>query len=178
MILFWENCFAVLGNVNKFTIAIAKQVVWGKENSNEAWQGWRRKTLTKKRPSTWAWKNDWSERVCGNDLTKVKSAKSRVEMNFFRSARVSEARQEKANCRLIHIETANYSVFNSSYRLNMEEKRSSYKERKGDALAPGADEGRSKLRKAAGSRKQTLIRGCPNGETHRESCPGTVWWIK
>ena len=30
---------------------------------------------------------------------------------------------------------------------------SSYKERKGNALAPGAEEGRDKLRKAAGSRK-------------------------
>ena len=43
-------------------------------------------------------------------------------------------------------------------------KRSSYKERKGNALALGADEGRSELRKAAGSRKQTAIRGYPNGE--------------
>ena len=31
---------------------------------------------------------------------------------------------------------------------------SSYKERKGNALALGAEEGRSKLRKAMGSRKQ------------------------
>ena len=35
-----------------------------------------------------------------------------------------------------------------------------------DALAPTGDEGRGKLRKAPGSRKQALIRGCPNGETH------------
>ena len=35
-----------------------------------------------------------------------------------------------------------------------------------DALAPTGDEGRGKLRKASGSRKQALIRGCPNGETH------------
>ncbi|GFR35937.1 hypothetical protein TCEA9_17490 [Thermobrachium celere] len=34
-----------------------------------------------------------------------------------------------------------------------------------DALAPGADEGRGKLRKAAGSRKQAVIRRCPNGGT-------------
>ena len=34
-----------------------------------------------------------------------------------------------------------------------------------DALAPTGDEGRGKLRKASGSRKQALIRGCPNGET-------------
>ena len=30
---------------------------------------------------------------------------------------------------------------------------SSYKERKGNALAPGAEEGRDKLRKTVGSRK-------------------------
>ena len=44
--------------------------------------------------------------------------------------------------------------------------RSSYKERKGNALASGADEGRDKLRKASGRSKYPLIRGCPNGETH------------
>lgn len=35
----------------------------------------------------------------------------------------------------------------------------------GDALAPGGDEGRGKLRKSAGRCKQPLIRACPNGET-------------
>ncbi len=30
---------------------------------------------------------------------------------------------------------------------------------------PTGDEGRGKLRKASGSRKQALIRRCPNGET-------------
>ena len=35
-----------------------------------------------------------------------------------------------------------------------------------DALAPRGDEGRGKLRKAAGRRKQPLIRGSPNGATH------------
>jgi len=37
-------------------------------------------------------------------------------------------------------------------------------------LALGADEGRRKLRKATGRREQSLIRGCPNGET-RQSKP-------
>jgi hypothetical protein len=45
-------------------------------------------------------------------------------------------------------------------------RRSSYKERTVNALVSGADEGRSDLRKASGSRKQALIRGYPNGETH------------
>ena len=35
----------------------------------------------------------------------------------------------------------------------------------GDALASAGDEGRGKLRKAIGSRKQALIYGYPNGTT-------------
>ena len=35
-----------------------------------------------------------------------------------------------------------------------------------NALALEADEGRDKLRNASGSSKYTLIRRCPNGETH------------
>ena len=37
-----------------------------------------------------------------------------------------------------------------------------------DALVHGAEEGRDKLRKAAGSCKWTLNRRCPNEETQRE----------
>ena len=37
-----------------------------------------------------------------------------------------------------------------------------------------ADEGRGKLRKVTGSRKQALSRECPNGETRREQCRVTV----
>ena len=40
-----------------------------------------------------------------------------------------------------------------------------------DAWAPGSEEGRGKLRKASGSRKQALIRGCPNGEIQRDELP-------
>ena len=40
--------------------------------------------------------------------------------------------------------------------------------RMGDAWALGGEEGRDKLRKAAGSGKYTEIRGCPNGATRRE----------
>ena len=36
-----------------------------------------------------------------------------------------------------------------------------------DALALRGDEGRSTLRYALGSREQALIRGFPNGATHR-----------
>ena len=44
--------------------------------------------------------------------------------------------------------------------------RSNKKERRVDALALRADEGRDKLRKAAGRSKYPLIRRYPNGETH------------
>ena len=47
------------------------------------------------------------------------------------------------------------------------DEKSSYKEHRVDALAPYADEGRGKLRKATGSRKQALIRRHPNGETRQ-----------
>ena len=40
-------------------------------------------------------------------------------------------------------------------------------ERTVDALASIGDEGRGKLRKAAGICKRELIRGCPNGETRQ-----------
>ena len=36
-----------------------------------------------------------------------------------------------------------------------------------DALALGGEEGRDKLRKAAGSGKYTVIRRCPNGATRQ-----------
>ena len=52
-------------------------------------------------------------------------------------------------------------------RIRSDEK-SSYEEHREDALAPYADEGRGKLRKAASSRKQASIRGYPNGGTRRE----------
>ena len=43
---------------------------------------------------------------------------------------------------------------------------SSKKERMVDALALEAEEGRDKLRKAAGGSKYSAIRRYPNGETH------------
>ena len=46
--------------------------------------------------------------------------------------------------------------------------RSSYKGRRADTLAPGAEEGRDKLRKAAGKSKYPLIRKYPNGETRQK----------
>jgi len=38
-----------------------------------------------------------------------------------------------------------------------------------DALAPEAEEGRGRLRKATGAVYQALIRGCPNGATQHPS---------
>ncbi len=52
--------------------------------------------------------------------------------------------------------------------------KSSYEEHRVDAQAPYAEEGRGKLRKAAGSRKQASIRRYPNGGTRREERPVTV----
>ena len=46
-----------------------------------------------------------------------------------------------------------------------------------DALAIGGDEGRDKLRKAAGRGKYPLIRGCPNGATRpaEDRSPTLLW---
>lgn len=43
-----------------------------------------------------------------------------------------------------------------------------------DALALGAEEGRSQQRYASGSRSQAMIRRYPNGETRHELCRGTL----
>ena len=48
----------------------------------------------------------------------------------------------------------------------MRMRRSNEEERRVDALALRADEGRDKLRKATGRSKYPLIRGYPNGGTH------------
>ncbi len=50
----------------------------------------------------------------------------------------------------------------------------SNKERRVDALALRADEGRDKLRKAAGRSKYPLIRRYPNGETHMRRPHGSI----
>ena len=50
-------------------------------------------------------------------------------------------------------------------------KKSSEEEHRADALAPSAEEGRGKLRKATGSRKQAMNRRSPNGGTRRTEGP-------
>ena len=55
----------------------------------------------------------------------------------------------------------------SNWSQDHKTKKSSYKEHRVDALAPYAEEGRGKLRKATGSRKQAPIRRHPNGETRQ-----------
>jgi hypothetical protein len=52
------------------------------------------------------------------------------------------------------------------FRKVKPKERSSYKEHRVNALALGADEGRSDLRKAMVSRKQAMTHGFPNGGTH------------
>ena len=58
--------------------------------------------------------------------------------------------------------------------MMVETRESSEKERRVDALALRAEEGRDKLRKAVGRSKYPLIHGYPNGETHRRSPPVSV----
>ena len=58
-------------------------------------------------------------------------------------------------------------VIENNWSQDQATKKSSYKEHRVDALAPYADEGRGKLRKASGSRKQALIRRHPNGGTRQ-----------
>ena len=55
----------------------------------------------------------------------------------------------------------------TQYKGKIASRRSSEKEHKADALALGAEEGRDKLRKAAGRSKYPLIRRYPNGGTRR-----------
>ncbi len=50
--------------------------------------------------------------------------------------------------------------------------RSSEERHEADALALGADEGRDKLRKAAGRGKYPSNRGCPNGGTRPSQWTG------
>ena len=73
------------------------------------------------------------------------------------------AARQKLNQNTLNVKT--HAI--QKYKLFIFErtKSSSYKEHKVNALASGAEEGRVQLRKAAGSCKQALIRGCPNGET-------------
>ena len=57
--------------------------------------------------------------------------------------------------------------FTEYWSQDQNDEKSSYKEHRVDALAPYADEGRGKLRKATGSRKQASIRRHPNGGTRQ-----------
>ncbi len=76
----------------------------------------------------------------------------------------------QTNCKGNHKQIYNAKLARVKNENKDRNHRSSYKEHREDALAPRADEGRSELRKATVSRKQTMTRGCPNGETrHAES---------
>ena len=59
----------------------------------------------------------------------------------------------------------NFKLKNENLERRDHFKRSSKEERREDALAPGAEEGRDKLRKAAERSKYPTTRRCPNGET-------------
>ncbi len=70
--------------------------------------------------------------------------------------------------------TETYEKSNNNWSQDQATKKSSYKEHRVDAMAPYADEGRGKLRKAAGNCKQVLIRRYPNGGTQPEQCLAVV----
>ena len=59
------------------------------------------------------------------------------------------------------------TILLNNWSQDQNRRKSSYKEHRVDALAPYADEGRGKLRKATGSRKQAPIRRYPNGGTRQ-----------
>ena len=65
-------------------------------------------------------------------------------------------------------EQRTYEKSNNNWSQDQATKKSSYKEHRVDAMAPYADEGRGKLRKAAGNCKQVMIRRYPNGGTQPE----------
>ena len=106
-----------------------------------------------------------------NFKTSVRSSKTQVnriqtrceaQRSGFASERRSDGASEHSCIRSRMrdlVKSATTSLHNSE--------RSSYKEHKGDALASGAEEGRDKLRKAAGSGKYAKIRRYPNGETRQ-----------
>ena len=66
-------------------------------------------------------------------------------------------------------ERAKFSRKRKRSQADFATSRSSWKERKGNALASGAEEGRDKLRKASGRSKYPLIRGYPNGATRLDN---------
>ena len=70
---------------------------------------------------------------------------------------------------------ARAALSRKSLRRGRERKlaRSSEKERRVDARALIADEGRDKLRKAAGISKYEMIRRCPNGAIRRNKAPAS-----
>ena len=70
--------------------------------------------------------------------------------------RIARKRFKKASCK--PDARAEGLVKENNWSQDQATKKSSYKEHRVDALAPYADEGRGKLRKATGSRKQALIR--------------------
>jgi hypothetical protein len=58
-------------------------------------------------------------------------------------------------------------IKSNTSKLGRREEMEANEGRMGDALALDDDEGRGKLRKAAGRCKQSPIRRCPNGETRQ-----------
>ena len=93
------------------------------------------------------------------------------EVKFFEKS-CSETRENLRNGELGEAVSKRWI---EGHRLRQPEKWSSYKGRRANALASEAEEGRGKLRKAAGSGKHTSIRRCPNGAIRLSSYSVTAW---
>ena len=93
-----------------------------------------------------------AQRVILNRPVAIRSIGKLPEWN-------SDMRERKA---------VNIRKSNNNWSQDQATKKSSYKEHRVDAMAPYADEGRGKLRKAAGNCKQVMIRRYPNGGTRSE----------
>ena len=85
---------------------------------------------------------------------------------------VNKAKDVKSNFKALAAERRISRVKSIEFFLKVKtsrkERRSSYKGLTEDALVHGAEEGRDKLRKAAGRSKYLLIRRYPNEGTQRE----------
>ena len=106
-----------------------------------------------------------SSEVRSVETSDLPSGESRrLRRRIRRERTLTTAQQEKIQERPVLGKT---TILLNNWSQDHNDEKSSYKEHRVDALAPYAEEGRGKLRKATGSRKQAPIRRHPNGETRQ-----------
>ena len=98
---------------------------------------------------------------------KLLNAHSSVSFSGFGTCTLTTAQQREKRFRKRPVASPKGLVRKNNWSQDQATKKSSYKEHRVDALAPYAEEGRGKLRKATGSRKQAPIRRHPNGGTRQ-----------